>query len=82
MQLMHLVNAIITNSRLSNPLRYCVVRGMDLVYDTRHLCMRLRTDGIKAMSRGFLSGGGGGGGGGKQVKKIANGRNRGRVCLF
>ena len=58
MQLMHLVNAIITNSRLSNPLRYCVVRGMDLVYDTRHLCMRLRTDGIKAMSRGFLSGGG------------------------
>ena len=55
MQLMHLVNAIITNSRLSNPLRYCVVRGMDLVYDTRHLCMRLRTDRIKAMSRGFLS---------------------------
>ena len=76
MQLMHLVNAIITNSRLSNPLRYCVVRGMDLVYDTRHLWLRLRTDGIKAMSRGFLSGGG------KQVKKIANGRNRGRVCLF
>ena len=45
------------------------------VIDTRHLCTRLRTDGIKkAMSRGFS--------GGKQVIKSANNRNRSRVCLF
>ena len=41
----------------------------DLIHDARHLCTRSRTDGIKAMSRGFS--------GGKQVKIIANGRNRG-----
>ena len=35
----------------------------------RYLCMPLRTDGIKAMSRGFS--------GCRQVKKIAGGRNRG-----
>ena len=33
------------------------------------VCPRERTDGIKAMSRDFS--------GAKQVKKIANGRNRG-----
>ena len=26
---------------------------IDLIHDTRHLCMRLRIDGILAMSRGF-----------------------------
>ena len=36
--------------------------------------MRLRTDTIKAMSRGFS--------GGKEVIDFANTRNRGRVCLF
>ena len=50
------------------------VNAIDLLQDTRHLCTRLRTDGIKAVSRGFL--------GGKQVIKLANARNRGRVCLF
>ena len=44
----------------------CVI---DLIHDTRHLCTRLRTDGIEAMSHGFS--------GGKQVKKIGSGRNRG-----
>ena len=45
-----------------------------LIHDTRYLCTRLRTYGIKAMSRGFSSG--------KQVIKSANTRNRGRFCLF
>ena len=35
---------------------------------------RLRTDGIKAMSRGFS--------GGKRVINVSNTRNRGRVCFF
>ena len=43
-----------------------------LIHDTWHLCMRLRTNGIKAMSCGFS--------GGKQVIKNANTRNRSRVC--
>ena len=43
-----------------------------LIHDTWHLCMRLRTDGIKAMSCGFS--------GGKQVIKNANTRNRSLVC--
>ena len=47
---------------------------IDLIRDTRHLCARLRTDGIKIMSRGFS--------GGKQVIQFADARNRGRVCLF
>ena len=47
------------------------IPAIDLIHDTRHLCTRLRTDGIKAMSRGFS--------GGKQVKKSANTSNRGRV---
>ena len=42
---------------------------IDPIHDNRHLCTRSRTDGIKAMSLGFS--------GGKQVKKIANGRDRG-----
>ena len=50
------------------------VNAIDLLHDTRHLCTRLRTDGIKAVSRGFS--------GGKQVIKFANARNRGRVRLF
>ena len=36
--------------------------------------MRLRTDGIKAMSYGFS--------GDKQVIIFSSARNRGRVCLF
>ena len=43
--------------------------SIEFIQDTRHLCTRSRTDGIKAMSRGFSRG--------KQVKMIANGRNRG-----
>ena len=43
-------------------------------HDAHNLCTRLRTDGIKAMSRGFS--------GGKQVINFSNTRNRGRVCLF
>ena len=43
---------------------------IDLIYVTCHLCTRLRTDGIKAMSRGFS--------GGKQVINFSNRRNRGR----
>ena len=35
---------------------------IDLIHDTRHLCMHSRTDGTKARSRGFS--------GGKQVKKL------------
>ena len=50
------------------------VNAIDLLHDTRHLCTRLRTDGIKAVSRGFS--------GGKQVIKFANARNHGRVRLF
>ena len=38
------------------------VKGaIDLIHVVRHLCTRLRTDGIKTMSRGFSGGGGGGG---------------------
>ena len=43
---------------------------IDLIYVTRHLCTRLRTDGIKAVSRGFSWG--------KQVINFSNRRNRGR----
>ena len=32
------------------------VNAIDLLHDTRHLCTRLRTDGIKAVSRGFSGG--------------------------
>ena len=42
--------------------------AIDLIHDTHHLCTRSRTDGIKAMSRGFS--------GGRQEKNIAKGRNR------
>ena len=44
------------------------------IHDSHHLCTRLRTHRIKAMSRGFS--------GGKQVVNFSNTRNRGRVCLF
>ena len=43
--------------------------SIDLIHDAHNLCTRSRTDGIKAMSRGFS--------GGKNVKIIANGINRG-----
>ena len=43
--------------------RDCEQCEMDLIHDARHLCARLRTDGMKAMSRGFS--------GGKQVKNFA-----------
>ena len=49
----------------------CII---DLIHDARHLCMHLRTDGIKAMSRGFSEG--------KQVINFSNTRNCGRVCLL
>ena len=47
---------------------------IDFFHDTHHLCARLRTNGIKAMSCGFS--------GGKQVINFSNTRNRGRVCIF
>ena len=47
---------------------------IDLIHDAPHLYTRSRTDGIKAMSRGFS--------GGKEVINFSNTRNRGRVCLF
>ena len=47
---------------------------VSIIHDARHLGMRLRTDGIKAMSRGFP--------GGIQVINFSNTRNRSRVCLF
>ena len=50
---------------------------IDLIYDihdTRQLCPRFRIDGTKIMSRGIS--------GSKQAKKLANTRNRDRVCLF
>ena len=40
------------------------INSIDPIHDTRHLCKRLKTDGLKAMSRGFSGRGGGGGGGG------------------
>ena len=51
-----------------------MIRTIELIHDTRHLCTRSKIDGIKAMSRGIS--------GGKQVVKFANTSNRGRVCLF
>ena len=50
------------------PLTYWA--SIDHIHVTRHLCTRLRTDGIKAMSRGFPEG--------KQVINFSNTRNRGR----
>ena len=47
---------------------------MDLMHDTRHFCTRLRTDVVKAKSRGFSAG--------KQVITFANARNCGLVCIF
>ena len=47
---------------------------IDLIHNARHLCTRLRSDGIKAMSRGFSRG--------KQVINVPNTRNRSWVCLF
>ena len=37
------------------------INSIDLIHDTCHLCKRLKTDGLKAMSRGFSGAGGGGG---------------------
>ena len=48
--------------------------SIDLIHDTRHLCTRLRTDGIKAMSRGFS--------GGKQVINFSNARHRGWTTFY
>ena len=47
---------------------------IDLLHDTRHLCMRFRIDGMKAMSRGISEG--------KQKIKFANARNCRRLCLL
>ena len=50
------------------------LRTMDLIHDTRHLRTGVGSDGIKAMSRGFL--------GDKQLTKAAKTSNRAHVCLF
>ena len=51
-----------------------VLTIIDLIHDSRLLCLRLWTDGIKAMSHDFS--------GDKQRIKFVNARNRGRVCRF
>ena len=70
-----------TNPLLSNQLPYNNISSeskfhtnpmwgtckIDLIHDARHLCTRLRTDGIKVMSNGFS--------GGKQVINIINTEN-------
>lgn len=43
------------------------INSIDLIHDTCHLCKRLKTDGLKAMSRGFSGGGGGGQSSGKKL---------------
>ena len=45
------------------------INSIDLIHDTRHLCKRLKTDGLKAMSRSFSGGGGGGGTRGEKISK-------------
>ena len=47
--------------------------AIDLIHDTRHLCMRSRNDGIKAMSWGFS--------GGRQEKKSCRWK-KSRLSLF
>ena len=49
---------------------------IDLIHDTRHLCKRLKTDGLKAMSRGFS------GGGGNQVGKNCQYKISQSICVF
>ena len=44
------------------------INSIDFIHDTRHRCKRLKSDGLKAMSRGF-SGGGGGQSCGKKLPK-------------
>ena len=56
------------------------INSIDLIHDTRHRCKRLKSDGLKAMSRGFS--GGGGGGGGNQVGKNCQYRISQSICLF
>ena len=55
-------------------LRYVVMKQIDLIHDTRHLCMHIRSDMIKAMSHPGISGG-------KQIK-FADTSNRSQVPLF
>ena len=50
------------------------VKQIDLIHDTRHLCMHIRIDMIKAMSHPGISGG-------KQIK-FANTSNHSQVPLF
>ena len=54
------------------------INSIDLIHDTCHLCKRLKTDGLKAMSRGFS----GGGGGSIKWEKIANTRYLSRFVYF
>ena len=54
------------------------INSIDLIHDTCHLCKRLKTDGLKAMSRGFS----GGGGGGNQVGKNCQYKISKSICLF
>ena len=49
-------------------------RRIDLIHDTRHLYTRLKTDGLKAMSRGFS--------GCRQADKICRYKKLRRYCLF
>ena len=54
------------------------INSIDLIHDTCHLCKRLKTDGLKAMSRGFS----GGGGGVNQVGKNCQYKISQSICLF
>ena len=56
------------------------INSIDLIHDTCHLCKRLKTDGLKAMSRGFS--GAGGGGGVKQGGKNGQYKISQSICLF
>ena len=55
------------------------INSIDLIHDTCHLCKRLKTDGLKAMSRGFS---GAGGGGVNQVGKNCQYKISQSICLF
>ena len=54
------------------------INSIDLIHDTRHLCKHLKTDGLKAMSRGFS----GGGGGGQKLGKNFQCKISQSICLF
>ena len=55
---------IIICCKKSLNIKKAMCKGMEHFHNTRHLCRRFRTDGIKAMSRGIS--------GGKEVIRFTN----------